>query len=260
MDQENNTVRFLRCNLIIVCTVFGVFLCMKSYAGSRLRLEADTIVYSGPSNHFRPIYSARAGETLLTSKKQVQGADGGEFYKVLIKRSKTPLRVGYISVDTPVKFELSEDEDDVDSYKTLSLAESAFQIGLQGLKDSTYVWTVGYLKYPTESLYLKFLIGQLLNQRLGSLMFGGEVGSDQLIYGQFSLYAAFSAGVFILPQNNLIFEGSRSLNHFAQGGTGIRFSSDENAALSLGMFQMVLLSPNNSFLSLGGSITLEVGL
>lgn len=242
-----------------IIIVFLILSPLSSFAGSKLTLEADTVIYSGPSTKYRPLITGKSGQSFAVSKRQAQGREGGEFYKVLVVR-QGPSRVGYIPVDAPAHIENSSDSEDVDSYSSFSQADRSFQLGFHGFKDYQFIWTFGYLVYPTDALYLKALGGQLLNQRSGSLIAGGEIGTDQPFAGQFSIYALFATGVFILAEDNMIFEGSRKLDYFAQGGTGLRYTADEHAAFSLGFFQIVLMSPNNSLVSLGASITLEVGL
>jgi hypothetical protein len=41
---------------------------------------------------------------------------------------------------------------------------------------------------------------------------------------------------------------------------GIRYTADETAAISFGILQIAIFSPNGSYLSPGASVTLEVGL
>lgn len=236
-----------------------VFASPTLFAGSKVVLESDVILYSGPSIKYRPVWTGKKGDSFPISKRQVQGKEGEEYYKVLIKR-KGPARVGYIPVSAAVHVEGTAEEADVDSYTSFAQANSAFQVGFHSLKDYQFLWTFGFLKYPSEDFYLKALVGQLLNQKTGSLVLGGEVGTDQQFINQFSLYALFSTGVFLLGEDDQIFQGSRKLNYFAQGGTGFRYTADEHAAVSLGLFQIALFSPNNSLLSLGASVTLEVGL
>lgn len=243
--------------VVIIYFLIGIG---SAHAGNRLTLETDAVLYSGPSLKFRPSLSVKKGDSFLFSRRTVTGPTNEEFYKVLIKNKKSPVRVAYLPVSVEVKIENTDDNDDVDSYKGNALADSAFQVGFHILKDSLFVWTFGYQKYVTESFYLKGLAGQLLNKKSGSLVFGAEAGSDQPAFDRFSLYAAFATGVFLLPEANALFQGSQTLNYFVQGATGIRYNADENAAISLGVFQMALLTANNSLLSPGFSLTLEVGL
>ena len=247
----------LRLSFIFLSFLLSV---STAWAGSQIILNDDVIIYSGPNLRYRPLDYGHKGQTFPVSRRQAQSAEGQEFFKVLIRKKGVPDRVGYVPVDAPVEVELSQDETDVETYDSFAQAEKSLQVGFHILKDSVFLWTVGYLQYVTDSLYLKALTGQLLNKETGSLIFGGELGTDQHIVGRFSLYTLFAIGAFFLPKKEAVFEGSRSVDFFVQGGAGLRYSADENAAIMFGLTQAALYSPENSFLSPGLSIALEVGL
>lgn len=231
---------------------------------NRLIVESDTTVFTGPGFKFRPLTNAKSGDQFPLSKKVVVGRDGGEFYKVLIKKKSGPPRVGFIPIEASVRTEFSETDspvdDDVDSYIPFSQADTSFQVGFAGLKDSNFLWTVGYAKYPAPGLYLKLLVGQLLYKRAGSLLGGVEVGFEQSTFDQFSLYLLLSSGVVNIPIVDEVFAGSKSLSFFTQSGMGIRYTADEDAAVSFGLLQIAIFSPNGSYISPGAGISLEVGL
>jgi hypothetical protein len=252
--------KLLKC-LVLQTLVLWV---SPSFAGSNtLFADAEVTVYSGPSSRFRPLLFAKQGDQFPVSKKIVSGKEGGEFYKVLIRR-KGPARVGFIATESAVRLEKKEeaqaDSDDVDSYVPFSQAESSFQVGFSALKDSNFVWSVGYAKHLAPDFYLEFILGQLLYKRASSPMGGLQVGFDQSAFDQFSLYTLLSMGVVNVPVKDDIFPGSQSLSFFSQGGMGIRYTADETAAISFGILQIAIFSPNGSYLSPGASVTLEVGL
>lgn len=232
---------------------------VSAFAGTRLVFEDERPIFSGPSERYRIVAYGKTGSFYSASKKIITNSDGQEFYKILVVAPKKPKRVGYVPVESPVRIETGESED-VDNYLSLQQADTAFQIGVQAMKDYTFLWSFGVLKYPNDSLYLKAVVGQLLNKRTSSPLIGGEMGLDQPMVGNFSLFALFGGGVFFLQQKNLFFQGSKSINYYIQGGTGLRISADEKAAASFGILQTALLSPNASYVSPTFMLTLEVGL
>jgi hypothetical protein len=220
----------------------------------------DVVVYSGPSTRYRPLATASDGAIFPVSIRRVPGV-GGEFYKVLITfRGGEKKRIGYISVSEPVQIEKSETDENVDSYKSLSLARNTVQLGFTGLKERTYIWTLGYVFYPAENFYLKAFGGQVLNSSTANFLAGAEIGLDQLLWGNFSIYTLVNAGVLVPASENAIFQGSTSTSRFVQGGAGLRYNAGEFAALSVGLIESAFLNGNNAFISLGYQIAFEVGL
>jgi hypothetical protein len=248
-----------------VLILFSLTETPMAWASSATRLttgDALVTVYSGPGFRFRPIVAITKKTELVASSRIYQGKDG-EFYKVLVVFKNGRKQIGYVSVLAPVDLSINSNakagDDDIDTYKDLALAESAMQVGFHTLKNTKVFWTLGYLKYPAPSFYIKGLVGQLLSETASSLMVGGEVGTDHFLSNTVSIYTSLASGSLIVPREDLVFEGSKNFNMFLQGGTGFRFNA-EFAAVSLGALQAVLFNQNNSFISWGLGMTLEVGL
>lgn len=251
----------IRHRILLVIAVLTVsFFGLDSQAGSKLKIEADGIlIYSGPGFKYRSITEAKKGKYYPVSKKLAQGR-GGSFYKVLISGRSKRKRVGYISDKEDVKIVYSDDDEDVDSYRSLALAEKSIQLGFTAYFKSLYFMQAGYQKYPLPNLYLKAYVGQALTQSNSNSMAGVEVGSDQLIYKNISIYTLLTGGVIVAPEKNSIFTGSSFLNFFINGGFGFRYHVDEFAAFGIGLMNVSAYSNNASQLSAGIGLNVEVGL
>lgn len=233
-----------------------------STPGAKLVVKGkDIIIYSGPSTRYRPLATASDGAVFAVSLRRVPGLGGGEFYKVLVSfKGGERKRLGYISANEPVQIEKSETDENVDSYKPLALARNTVQLGFAGLRERTYVWTLGYVVYPAENFYLKAFGGQVLNASTANFLGGVEIGLDQLLWGNISLYTLVNGGAVFPVSENAIFPGSTGLSRFMQGGVGFRYNAGEFAAVSLGLIQAAFFNGNNALLSLGYTVAFEVGL
>jgi hypothetical protein len=234
-----------------------------SKAAVELRLLADgVLVYSGPSRKFRPVMRAAKGRKFIASSNLVKG-DGIEFYKVVIVNEKTGRkRVGYLDSKEPLQVigEAKDSEEELLKIKTLSQADSSIQLSTWAMKDSLYFWSAGYQKYFSPELYLKLYLGQLFNKTSGSLAAGAEVGLDQELIDQFSLFTAFSLGVIGVGTEDVLFQNSATLNYSVIGTGGLKYSADEFASVSVGIGQASVFNENNSYVSAIVGFTVEVGL
>ncbi len=244
-----------------------VFLIVFSSIPSQAALKIETLsdgilVYSGPSRRFRPLMRVRKGRKFAASSTIVQGKDG-DFYRVLVvsARSKRK-RIGYIFVDEPVSIigESKETEEELTEIRSFAQAESSLQLSTWFLKDSLYIWGVGYQKYFAPEFYTKAFIGQLFNKVSGSLTTGVEMGMDQSFSGQFSLFTSFAFGVVVVGQEDVLFPDSKELNYLVVGTGGLRFHADQYASVSLGFGQTAIINHNNSYTSPTVGFSVEVGL
>jgi hypothetical protein len=241
--------------------VFGLLLFSQQVLATGYGLTAigDEIpVYSGPDINYRPIFSLLKGKSLSSDSQMIQ-TPTGDFYKVLVEFKGGRKQIGFISAKEKVKIDRSDEAEDIQGYKSLALAQSAMQAGFYTLKGTSFYWTLGYLKYPAPSFYIKGFVGQFLSKLASSVILGGELGTDHLITDKMSVYTAFGLGGMFAPKENILFDGSKNSNGFFHGGSGLRFNT-ELAAVSVGLLETLVLNSNNALLSWGAGITLEVGL
>ncbi|HEX4926340.1 MAG TPA: hypothetical protein VFV50_19755, partial [Bdellovibrionales bacterium] len=168
-------------------------------------------------------------------------------------------QIGYISTREKVRLDESAEKEEIENYRSLSLAKSAMQAAFYGLRNNRLFWTIGYLKYPAPAFYLKGFIGQYFTQNTSSMLFGGELGTDHFVSGPWSIYTSLGAAFMVIPRDDAVFRGSSSFSYFVQGGTGIRYNTSL-AAVSFGPVQSLVMDSGNSFLVWGMGVTLEVGL
>jgi hypothetical protein len=221
-------------------------------------LADDVLILSGPSFGYRPLMLAPKDKTFPVSN-QVTQTPAGDFYKVLVTFKSGRKQIGYISIGEKVRLDESAEKEEIENYKSLALARSAMQAAFYGLRNNRLFWTVGYLKFPAPSFYLKGFVGQFFTQSTSSLLIGGELGTDHFITGTFSLYTSLGAAIMVIPRDDAVFRGSTSFAYCVQGGTGIRYNTSL-AAISLGPVQSLVLDSGNSYLAWGVGMTLEVGL
>lgn len=215
-------------------------------------------IYSGPGRNFRPIRSISKKADFTASSKLVQGKDA-EYYKVLVKFKNGNRQIGYISVDSPVKFETAEGAEDVDAMASLFQAKASLQAAFHVLKNSRMYWTLGYMNYPLPNFYLRPFAGQLLTDTASSIILGMAVGTDHLFTDSFSIFSEVGGGLVAGPKQDAIFPGSESANSMLDAMAGVRFNA-ELAAVSVGLGQTAIFNANNSYVGWSLSFTLEVGL
>lgn len=248
--------------IIFVC-VFLASINLWAKKGAELVVRGERVtIYTGPSAKYRPLGVATKGSKFPVSLKKVPAVgQAGEYYKVLVvmKPSKRK-RVGYINTAEEVKLQISGIDEGVDQYQGLALAEDNIQVSFASLTDSVYQWSVGYQIYPISNLFIKGFAGQVLGVTKGSFLSGAEVGLDHFLVGRFSLYGTIGAGLIFPPSSDTPFLGSKNPSFFLQGASGVRYSSGEHAAISLGFTQVGYFNGNNSLVPRGVVLTLEIGL
>jgi hypothetical protein len=252
----------MRFSSTLWCLVLSIFIFgANSVAAvqSKLVMMADDIlVLSGPSFGYRPVRAANKDDSFPVSNQIIQTPEG-DFYKVAVTYKNGQKRIGYVSTLEKVRLDESTEREEIEQYRSLTLAKSALQAAFYGLRNNRLFWTVGYLKYPAPSFFVKGFVGQFFTQNTTSLMAGAEIGTDHFVAGPWSLFTSAGSAVMIVPRDNAVFEGSTSFAVFVQGGTGIRYNTSL-AAVSVGLVQSLVLDSGNSYLAWGGGMTLEVGL
>ncbi|MBX9768603.1 MAG: hypothetical protein K2X47_15115 [Bdellovibrionales bacterium] len=254
---------------MLVSFSFGSLWCGELHAQGTLRFESDDVlVYSGPGQKFRPIGKGKTGTKTTVNPQILAGPDGDYFEIVFSDKAEgeseddDEKRLGYVSTRSKVVFERTgmDEGDDLKKYKSWAQAESAIQSDITILKDQSYLWTVGYLKYPSPGFFVKGFVGQILSRFSSSTILGGEVGLDQWIRGHFTAYSSFAVAPLFVPSDGTLFTGSQLFNLFVRGSVGLRYNADEHAQISFGLTQILATNVQNSFMSPGFALTLEVGL
>lgn len=239
--------------------LFHCHLGSASPTNANLILQEDNVpAYSGPGFSFRPLLLLKKGTKLSVNPQIVQTKEG-DFYRVLLVFKSGRKRIGYISVARKTTLENTSQAEELESYLDLELADTALQINMNYMRSDRLYWTLGYMKYPAPSFYLKAMAGQYFSQTSASPLVGGEIGTDHFITNVISLYTSFGLGIVAAPQDNELYEGSTALNLFSHAGTGIRYNANL-AAVVLGIGQNAVFNGNNSELAWAINLGLEVGL
>ena len=265
-------MRFATMAQFLFCFLVGTFLfTTTAHAKRNLKISVDEVaVYSGPGKMFRPLTKLQKGTEVTYSPKTVT-SKGVEFYKVAIPRNGKNV-IGYIAVDD-LEPELEDDgedeastteeaakaENEIDRLDEFPLSRHAIQISYSHFKTERALASIGYMRFIAPSLYGKFQAGAFKSEVATSPLVSFELGSDSAISKHWSAYILGSAGVFINPKVDALFEGSKKdfSNFIFQAGLGFRYSFSNLAAISLGGTQAALYSANNSSLTFGGLLTLE---
>ncbi len=223
-------------------------------------MQDGVVAYSGPGEYYRPlaIFPAR---TELPAGSQVIRTKGGAFYKVIVKLSEKKSVIGYVSLQAMATYvdDKLEDED-LSKYGDVSLVSKAFQLSFSMLRDQSSIWTLGYMKYLKPGFYVKAFGGRFTNPSANASVGGGEIGNDSLLFGRVSGLVSYDLGVIMPSQSGTVFEGSSGVNALMQAGFGLRYNFGGIASMSAAATQAVFFNGNNSLVTSGGTVTLEVGL
>jgi hypothetical protein len=229
-------------------------------AKTKLMTLSDGVnVYSGPGEFYRPV-AVLPAKTEIRAGKSVT-TKNGTFYKVLVKVNEGRQAIGYISVKADVRaVDDQMGEDELEKYGEIALVNRAFQLSYSALSDKNYVYSAGYMKFLSPGFYIKGFAGQFAAPAASATVAGGEIGNDALLFGPVSGVVNYSLGVFMPSSEGAIFQASSSLNAMMQAGFGLRLNFRGVASLGALATQFVAFNANNSWVSSGGMITLEVGL
>ena len=227
-----------------------------------ITLRDGIIVYSAPGQNYRPLAVLPDKAVLIASSKVVKGKRG-DFYKVLVSLSPKQRAIGYIPTTAEVRLNSSVetiDSDELEKFGPIALVNKAVQISYSRFINSEYELSVGYMKYLSPGFYIKGLAGDFVSIDSSGSLAGFEIGNDALLFNNISAQLSYSAGFFLPSQSGGVFVGSKSLNGFAQGIVALRYNLRGVASASLGGTQIVLLNANNSYVTYGANLTLEIGL
>jgi hypothetical protein len=241
---------------------FAIFMFPElSFAKATLLTLADgIIVYSGPGTYYRPLAVLGDKMELKAATKTVSGK-GGTFYKVLVKLSEKKSAIGYIPTAAPVKLNTAPvDEEEIEKFGGVALINRALQLSYSRFANQETSWHVGYLRYLSPGFYIKGFGGQYQSFTVSSVIAGGEIGNDALLFGNFSGLVSYAAGFFLPTSKDDVFLGSKTINLMAQAAVGLRYNINGVASLSAAGTQIVLFNANNSHVTYGLNMTLEVGL
>ncbi len=218
------------------------------------------MAYSGPGEYYRPLAVFPARTQLKAGSTPIQTKDGA-FYKVIVKLSEKKSVIGYVSVRALATFVADKlEEDDLSKYGDVALVSKAAQLSFSTFRDQASLFTAGYMKYLSPGFYIKGFGGRFMNTQANATTLGGEVGNDAVLLGRISGVVSYDLGLFIPSQSGLIFESSSQLNAMMQAGFGLRYNFGGVASMSALVSQAVFFNGNNSLVTSGATVTLEVGL
>jgi hypothetical protein len=225
-----------------------------------MTMSDGVVAYSGPGEFYRPLAVFPARTELRAGSTPIHTKDGA-FYKVIVKLSEKKSVIGYVSVQALATFMADKlEEDDLSKYGDVALVSKAAQLSFSTFRDQASLVTLGYLSYLSPGFYLKGFGGQFTNPQANATVLGGEVGNDALLVGRVSGTVAYDLGLFVPSQSGLIFEASSKVNAMMQAGFGLRYNFGGIASMSAMVSQAVFFNGNNSLVTSGATVTLEVGL
>lgn len=244
---------------LVVCTT----ICTSSIARAALTLstlEDNVPVYTGPSERFR-LLAVLPAKTEIKAANQIVSSDAGRFYRVVVKLGENIKGVGFIPVNAPVKVGgEDEDEDDFSKYGPVALISRAAQVSFGNYKDKQAMWTAGYMHYLSPGFYGKGMVGQWITPTTNASLLGAEIGNDSLLFGSTSGFVSYGLGLLSPGNDNTLFSGSAKLNVFMNATLGLRYNIEGFASIAVAGSQVAFYNQNNSMVSNGIQLSLEVGL
>jgi hypothetical protein len=251
--------RRIRSLIFILIAFTGPSLLAASTSLNELVVVGDGVTaYAGPGLGFRPLVNLSPDQKVPVSSRIVSGKDG-EFYKVLITSKFGAKNIGYIAVSEPVKIDESSIVDDIENFRSLSMARSSLQAGFSNHGGEFSGWKIGYLKHPAPSMSISGFVSQLYGRNSTSLILGAESGIDHLLSRSLSVFVAIGFGVLFAPGNDTLFLGSKSTNLFVQPSGGLKVHTDY-ASVSFGILENAYVNADSNYLTLGFGFTIELGL
>lgn len=238
-----------------------LFIPSVSWSGSLL-IETDGVaVYTGPGERYRILTRLNARAQVQASEKIVS-SPFGRFYKVLVPISEKQKKVGYIPVTAPVRSKSdAPDSEEFEKYGPVALTSSALQITYAQLKDQQQLITLGYMDYLTTGFFVKGAVGQWITpSNTNAVVALGEIGNDSLLAGRISGFVTYGLGLFIPPSAGTIFTGSQRTNLLMQATMGLRYNISGFASFSASAIQAAAFNANNSLVSNGFQVSIEVGI
>lgn len=257
--------RMSRLTVVLLIALASSFIVLvsaeRAEAKARLMTLSDGVIaYSGPGQFYRPL-SVFPARTELRAGSKVVTNKNGAFYRVLVVLSSKKKAVGFVSVQSNVRFvDDTLEEDDLEKYGEVALVNKAVQGSFSSFQRKSTMWTLGYMKYLSPGFYVKGYAGQFSDTASSATLGGAEIGNDALLYKRISGLVSFGAGVFSPAKADDIFEGSDKMNAHMMASVGARYNMGGVLSLSLSGTQAVFFNANNSLVTRGATVTIEVGL
>jgi hypothetical protein len=247
--------------IALVFIMFFISFLVPQFAEAKTKiivLEDGTKAYSGPGSFYRPLAVLKGKTELIAANATVRTRDG-EFFRVVIKLSEKKNAIGFVNV-TQARPLGSLDADDLEKYGEVALVNKGLQVSYAQLRDQVTFWSFGYMHYLSPGFYVKGYAGQIHAPNAAGGVFAGELGNDALLIGRLSGVVSYAAGIFNPEQSGTFFDGSSAFNGFVQASVGLRYNMGGLASVSAAATQAALFNANNSYVTYGGLLSLEVGL
>lgn len=220
----------------------------------------DVPVYSGPGERFR-VLAVLPINTEIKAANEIVSSEAGRFYRVVVKLAEKQRAIGFIPANGPIKVGgEDEDEDDLSKYGAVALISKAAQVTFSSFRNQQSLWTVGYMHYLSPGFYTKGFFGQWGTPLANGSVFGGEIGNDSLLVGSISGFVTYGIGLFSPSADGTVFVGSSKLNIFMNATLGVRYNIEGFASIAIAGAQAAIYNQNNSLVSTGIQLSLEVGL
>lgn len=223
-------------------------------------MEEDIQVYSGPGERFR-VLAVLPAKTEVKASNSIVTSQSGRFYRVLVKLGEKQRAIGFIPVNAQMRIGgEDQDEDELSKYGAVSLISKAIQITFSSYRDKQSSYSLGYMHYLSPGFYVKGSVGQLITPLTSGNFAGGEIGNDSLLAGPVSGFVSYGAGVFMPSAAGSIFAGSTSFNVMMNAAFGLRYNLEGFASFAIAGIQTAIYNQNNSHVTTGVQLSLEVGL
>jgi hypothetical protein len=264
VDKNQAPLHDIKMRLLFIILMAGsICICELATASTQLiGVDDETIVYSGPSYNYRPLYILKAESSVGVAKELFKTKEG-IFFKVVVVFTDGRRAIGYIPQTANVRLKTDlMDDDDFTKYSELGLAKSSISTALSYYRGDSYMLMLGYQRYKLPGFYTKYYLGEWIAQTSSGHHLGFELGNDALISKQVSGFVAYAGGLLFPTKDDAIFLGSKTggLNYVLRGVAGLKFNESGGISFSLGGTQTVLFNPNNSYVSFGAQASIEVGI
>lgn len=261
MDVKNRWVNAVVWPTFFLTLLLTLGLSMPSFAGMTLATtDEDVMVYSGPGEQFRVLAVLPVKSEVKASNKIVS-SKAGRFYRVIVNLSETIKAAGFIPVNAPVKIGGEDiDEDELSKYGAVALISKAGQVSYAIFKDRQSLLTIGYMHYLSPGFYVKGFGGQWTAADTSATVGGAEIGNDALLVGNVSAYVSYGMGVATPSDPDVLFAGAQSMNLFMSGGFGLRYNFEGFASFAAGLSEAAIFNQNNSLVTTGFQISMEISL
>jgi hypothetical protein len=236
----------------------------SAQAKSLLIAQDESVsIYSGPGQNFRVLMQADPDVPLPVSAKKISNS-WGTFYRVLVARKHGRKLIGFVDAKENVRIRVisPEIDDELDKYSELELSKQVFGVSFSYLRGNDYFPSITYAHFLSAGFFVRGYFGEFLTANALGHTFGLDVGNEALLTKHWSGYVAGGAGVMIPENNDDVFVGSHGhkANYVVRGSIGLKYNSTGLSSISLGPVQTALFSNDNSFVTFGGMISLEVGI